>query len=87
MPPFPIPRTRPDAPAEIRGPCRTNRQDSVTVVAFATSYALRAVPPLPPRTTNYVLRTHKADTRVRPYDEKNHELRATATGHEPQATG
>ena len=30
---FPIPRTKPDAPAEIRGPCRTNHQDSVPVAA------------------------------------------------------
>jgi len=32
-----IPRTRPPLAAEIRGPCRTSRQDSVAVVPFATS--------------------------------------------------
>ena len=74
----PIRRRRPDASAEIRGPCRTNRQDSVAAVPFATSYAPRAIPP-PPRTTNQVPRTNRADTRVLPYEGITH--------HEPQATG
>ncbi len=74
-----------------RGPCRTNRQDSVAAALPATSYALRAVPHLHhvPRTTHHV--PAEADTRVRPYDEitcsASYEPRATTTGHKLQATG
>ena len=85
----PIPRTRPDASAEIRGPCRTNRQDSVAVVPFATSCVLRAIPSPSPRTTNNAVRTRGADTRVRPYDEMtctmSYKLQLQATSHGPLA--
>ncbi len=102
MPLFSIPRTRPDAPVELRGPCRKRSRGSVVVDAqmlerrgrFETfPYRLRAeklsmvfllatgLEPLAissPRTTYYVPRTLRADTRVRPYGEM--------TRHEPQAT-
>ena len=50
---IPTPRTRPPPAAEIRGPYRTKRQDFVVAALPATSYALRAVPSLLPRTTYY----------------------------------
>ena len=84
--PFPIPRARPAGPAEIRGPCRTNRQDSVAAALLATSYALRAAPSPPPRTTYYVPRTNRADKRVRPYGGRN-APRVTSRNYRPQAAG
>jgi len=73
---FPIPRTKPPLAAEIRGPCRPERQDFVAAVPFATSYALRAFPSPSPPTTN-----PRADTRVRPYDKTRYESRATTTSY------
>ena len=49
---FLVSRARPASPAEIRGPCRTNRQDYVAVAPFTTSNAIRASLSYVPRTTN-----------------------------------
>ena len=78
---IPTPWTRPAPPAEIRGPCRTNRQGFIAVVPFAASYALRAVPLPSPRTAYYVLRTT--------YPQGGHTgppLRRDGAHHEPRAT-
>ena len=78
---FSTPRTRQAGSAEIRGPCRTNRQDSVAAVPFATSYAaLRAIPLSSPRAT-YSQGGHTGPPLRR--DDTHHESRATTTGHMP----
>ena len=68
--------------AEIRGPCRTNHQDSVAAALPTTSYPLRAVPSPSPRTTNHepTGRTHGSVPTTR-------KPRATSHDHKPQATG
>jgi len=69
-------------PAEIRGPCRTNRQDFFATVLFTTSCALPTTYSPSPRITHHVARTYGADTRVRPYGEITHTI-----SHGPETTG
>ncbi len=85
----PIPRTRPDASAEIRGPCRTSRQDSVAVVPFAPSSRSQRVACYGPsrhlhhtlRTTQYepAGRTHGSAPTTR--HTASHEQRLQATSY------
>ncbi len=79
---FPTPRTRQDTPAEIRGPCRTKRPDSVAAALPTASYAPRAVPSPSPRTTNNALRGERGG-HTGPLLRRG---KPQATNHEPQTT-
>ena len=91
---FPIPRTRPAGPAEIRGPCRTSHQDTVAVVPFAPSSRSPRVACYGP-SCHYQPRPrakyHAPTGRTRgsaPTSRKttSYKPRTTTTSHRPQAT-